>query len=160
MSSRFTPSPFQYNTRVSLALLPCLAILAGFGGNVSVCIGMVGHTSNVSSMQAQHKPTKNPCHMTCVISLSHVQVGAMIIYILDAVQHREAALLAVWLCLGLMNMSFALTVLFFTSNSSRVISVLMAIMNGITLFMTGEQLGQQLMHTPGYRNLSVCLTWQ
>ena len=84
----------------------------------------------------------------------------MIIYILDAVQHREAALLAVWLCLGLMNMSFALTVLFFTSNSSRVISVLMAIMNGITLFMTGEQLGQQLMHTPGYRNLSVCLTWQ
>lgn len=84
----------------------------------------------------------------------------MIIYILDAVQHREAALLAVWLCLGLMNMSFALTVLFFTSNSSIAISVLMAIMNGITLFMTGKQLGQQFMHTPGYIKLSVCLTWQ
>ena len=81
-----------------------------------------------------------------------MQVGAMIIYILDAVQHREAALLAVWLCLGLMNMSFALTVLFFTNNSSRVISVLMAIMNGITLFMTGKQLCQQFMHTPRYRS--------
>ena len=76
-----------------------------------------------------------------------MQVGAMIIYILDAVQHREAALLAVWLCLGLMNMSFALTVLFFTNNSSRVISVLMTVMNGITLFMTGKRLCQQIMHT-------------
>lgn len=73
-----------------------------------------------------------------MISFSLVQVGAMLIYILDAIQHREAALLAVWLCLGLMNMSFALTVLIFTNNSSIPVSILMAIMNGITLFMTGD----------------------
>ena len=84
----------------------------------------------------------------------------MIIYILDAVQHREAALLAVWLCLGLMNMSFALTVLFFTNNSSRVNSVLMAIMNGITLFMTGKQLCQQFMHTQDTDHLGECLAWR
>ncbi|KAL3133255.1 hypothetical protein ABBQ38_007137 [Trebouxia sp. C0009 RCD-2024] len=36
-----------------------------------------------------------------------------------------------------MNMSFGLTVLFFTSTSSILISILMAVMNGITLFMTG-----------------------
>lgn len=137
MSSRFTPSPFQYNTRVSLALLPCLAILAGFGGNISVCIGMVGHMRTAAA--CQHSTcTNHTCHMTCMISLSLVQVGAMVIYILDAIQHREAALLAVWLCLGLMNMSFALTVLIFTNNSSILVSVLMAIMNGITLFMTGD----------------------
>ena len=42
MSARFAPNNFQYNTRVSLTLLPSLVILAGFGGSVSVCIGMVG----------------------------------------------------------------------------------------------------------------------
>lgn len=77
----------------------------------------------------------------------------MVIYILDAIQHREAALLAVWLCLGLMNMSFGLTVLFFTSTSSILISILMAVMNGITLFMTGKRSNSKLMHKPKHTML-------
>ena len=68
-----------------------------------------------------------------------LQVGAMVIYILDALQHREAALLAVWLCLGLMNMSFGLTVVLFTKNTTILTSILTAVMNGITLFMTGKK---------------------
>lgn len=32
-SSRFAPHNFQYNGRVALALLPSLAVLAGYGGN-------------------------------------------------------------------------------------------------------------------------------
>ena len=81
----------------------------------------------------------------------------MVIYILDAVQHREAALLAVWLCLGLMNMSFGLTVLFFSNNSTILISVLMAVMNGITLFMTGT-VGTVAthMHKPEHKVIAVC----
>lgn len=67
-----------------------------------------------------------------------VQVGSMVIYILDALQHREAALLAVWLALGLMNMSFGLTALFFTDNHSILTPILTSVMNGITLFLTGE----------------------
>ena len=66
-----------------------------------------------------------------------VQVGSMVIYILDALQYREAALLAVWLSLGLMNMSFGLTVLFFTDTQLILIPLLTAITNGITLFLTG-----------------------
>ena len=61
----------------------------------------------------------------------------MVIYILDALQYREAALLAVWLSLGLFNMSFALTILFFSETTSVVIPLLTAVMNGITLFLTG-----------------------
>ncbi|KAA6419880.1 MAG: hypothetical protein FRX49_10243, partial [Trebouxia sp. A1-2] len=104
MSSRFTPNSFLYNTRVSLALLPCLVILAGFGGTISICVGMV---------------------------------GSMVIYILDALQHREAALIAVWVCLGLMNMSFGLTALFFSDTRSIMTPILTSVMNGITLFLTG-----------------------
>lgn len=62
----------------------------------------------------------------------------MVIYILDALQHREAALLAVWLSLGLMNMSFGLTALFFTDNHSILTPLMTAVMNGITLFLTGK----------------------
>ena len=69
----------------------------------------------------------------------------MVIYILDALQHREAALLAVWLCLGLMNMSFALTAFFFTDNGTILTSVFTAIMNGITLFLTGTRV---TLHLP------------
>lgn len=32
-SSRFVPHSFQYNGRVAMALLPSLAVLAGYGGN-------------------------------------------------------------------------------------------------------------------------------
>lgn len=62
----------------------------------------------------------------------------MVVYILDALQYREAALLAVWLVLGLMNMCFALTALFFSNSSSGVLIPMMtAIMNGITMFLVG-----------------------
>lgn len=80
----------------------------------------------------------------------------MVIYILDAVQHREAALLAVWLCLGLMNMSFGLTVLFFTNTSTILISILMAVMNGITLFLTGKCVHSNLCTNQSTQVCDVC----
>lgn len=101
----------------------------------------------------------NICCVASVTSLGLVQVGAMVIYILDAIQHREAALLAVWLCLGLMNMSFGLTVLFFTSTSSILISILMAVMNGITLFMTGKRSEQPHAQTRANNALVSAAAW-
>lgn len=62
----------------------------------------------------------------------------MVIYILDALQYREAALLAVWLSLGLMNMSFGLTALFFSDSPGILTPILTAVMNGIALFLTGQ----------------------
>ena len=136
MSSRFAPNNFQYNTRVSLALLPCLVILAGFGGSVSICIGMVSATHRKLCQRGGcifHKK----CSYRSVNTRASPQVGSMVIYILDALQHREAALIAVWLSLGLMNMSFGLTALFFTDTRSIMMPILTAFMNGITLFLTG-----------------------
>lgn len=74
-----------------------------------------------------------------LMSLSHSpwQVGAMVVYILDALQYREAALLAVWLVLGLMNMCFGLTAVFFSDSNGIFIPVMTAIVNGITMFLVG-----------------------
>jgi len=82
----------------------------------------------------------------------------MVIYILDALQHREAALIAVWVCLGLMNMSFGLTALFFSDTRSIMTPILTSVMNGITLFLTGEQtLLDQLLNTDANDILHPCL---
>ena len=82
----------------------------------------------------------------------------MVIYILDALQHREAALIAVWVCLGLMNMSFGLTALFFSDTRSIMTPILTSVMNGITLFLTGEHtLLDQLLNTDPKSILQVCL---
>ena len=82
----------------------------------------------------------------------------MVIYILDALQHREAALIAVWVCLGLMNMSFGLTALFFSDTRSIMTPILTSVMNGITLFLTGEQtLLDQLLNTDANNILYPCL---
>lgn len=32
-TARFSPKPFSYNGRVAAALLPCLAVLASYGGS-------------------------------------------------------------------------------------------------------------------------------
>lgn len=66
-----------------------------------------------------------------------LQVGAMVVYILDALQYREAALLAVWLVLGLMNMCFGLTAVFFNDSTGIFIPVMTAVVNGITMFLIG-----------------------
>ena len=38
---RFTPNDFQHNARVGAALLPCLAVLAGFGGKLPAAVLLV-----------------------------------------------------------------------------------------------------------------------
>ena len=41
MASRFQPSNFQHNLRVAAALVPSLAVLAGFGGKVTAGLLLV-----------------------------------------------------------------------------------------------------------------------
>lgn len=66
-----------------------------------------------------------------------LKVGAMVVYILDALQYREAALLAVWLILGLMNMCFGLTAVFFNDSQGIFVPLMTAVINGITMFLVG-----------------------
>ena len=44
MASRFQPSDFQHNLRVAAALVPSLAVLAGFGGQIPAAVLLVRAT--------------------------------------------------------------------------------------------------------------------
>ncbi|KAK9824524.1 hypothetical protein WJX72_011089 [[Myrmecia] bisecta] len=64
-----------------------------------------------------------------------LMVGAMVTYILDAMRYREGAIGAIWLTLGMCNLSLVFTSL--TSPRPIPLSILVSIINGTTLFMTG-----------------------
>ena len=66
------------------------------------------------------------------------QVGAMVAYILDAARYREGALGSIWLTMGLVNMSLWFSEAVFFSTRPLVMSIMIAIGAGITLFTTGD----------------------
>lgn len=63
----------------------------------------------------------------------------MVSYILDAIRYREGALAAIWLTLGTVNLSLWFSEACFLSNRPLVMSFMISICSGITLFATGKQ---------------------
>ena len=61
----------------------------------------------------------------------------MLTFIMDALRYREGALAAVWLSLGLTNMSLLFTTASLALERGIVLSLLTAVCNGSVLFMTG-----------------------
>ena len=61
----------------------------------------------------------------------------MLTYTMDALRYREGALAAIWLSLGLTNLSLLFTTAALALERGVVLSLLTAICNGSTLFMTG-----------------------
>ena len=62
----------------------------------------------------------------------------MLTYTMDALRYREGALAAVWLSLGLTNLSLLFTTASLALERGILLSLLTAVCNGATLFMTGE----------------------
>ncbi|KAK9785342.1 hypothetical protein WJX73_005937 [Symbiochloris irregularis] len=63
-------------------------------------------------------------------------VGSMVTYILDTLRYREGALAAIWIMLGATNFGLILTTVFL-SQDRNVLSLLIALTNGLLLFLTG-----------------------
>lgn len=61
----------------------------------------------------------------------------MVTYVLDALRYKEAALAAVWLTLGSMNLTMLLSGAMFAVGRPIVLSVLLSIANGATLLLIG-----------------------
>ena len=75
-----------------------------------------------------------------ILTLCHLQVGAMLTYTLDALRYREGALASIWLSLGATNLSLLYTTVTLMIERGIILSFLTAICNGALLFMTGLQL--------------------
>ena len=71
----------------------------------------------------------------------------MITYTLDALRYREGAISAVWLTLGLTNMSMLISGAAFGGQNPIIFAMLVSMSSGFLLFLTGEWL------------LSICCCW-
>ena len=62
----------------------------------------------------------------------------MAAYLLDALRVREGALGAVWLTMGAVNLSTIVSVLAFSPTIPALLSLCVAFVSAITLFLTGQ----------------------
>lgn len=69
------------------------------------------------------------------------QVGAMVTYMLDAMRYREGALGAIWVTLGSVNLSIWVSGALFMGHRPFIMSFMIGICSGISLFITGSALG-------------------
>ena len=177
-----TPSgKFRYNGRIGVALIPTLIVLSGFGGKIPVGIGLVRHCKALKAtksppvylnMHIIHfravRRAQEPNHwfagensvyqiMNCmkVSLLVLFQVGAMVTYMLDAMRYREGALGAIWVTLGSVNLSIWVSGALFMGHRPFIMSFMIGICSGISLFITGSALGTSfpLPSTSLYLNL-------
>ena len=67
------------------------------------------------------------------------QVGGMVAHILDSLESRMGALAAVWISLGVTNLTCLANLLLAAlhEQQSVMLSILLALTTGITLFLTG-----------------------
>ncbi len=140
MSQRFQPNAFDYNGRVAFALVPSLVVITGFGGSIALGILVV------CSIPSPLHPT--PLPQTCgTVSRNAttcsrnavLQVGAMVVYILDALRYREAAFGAIWATLGSVNLSMLLTGVMFPAGRPIVLGIMVTFASGATLLLVGER---------------------
>ena len=98
-----------------------------------------------------------------------VQVGTMVTYILDALRYKEAALGAVWVTLGSMNLLMLLSGAMFAVGRPIILSILLMLMNGATLLLIGD--GNPLpspeqrpphfeLHVQEHGTLAISLEWK
>lgn len=77
------------------------------------------------------------------------QAGAMMSYTLDTMRLKEGALLAVWMTLGVVNLSFWLSSRLFTPGRPLLLSILIALCITTTLFTTGIRHGTPFLYSQG-----------
>lgn len=62
------------------------------------------------------------------------------VYILDALRFKEGAFAAVWASLGLANLATIMSTLLHDRDQPVVLTILTILINGATLFLTGEMI--------------------
>lgn len=65
----------------------------------------------------------------------------MATYILDALRYKEGAFMASWLTMGAANLAMIFSTLLLKSEASIPLTLLIFVLNGMSLFLAGEVLG-------------------
>ena len=135
MSRRFQPSAFDYNGRVAFALVPSLVVITGFGGSIALG-ALVVHRH----LAPTPPPTYAPASLDAasMVAPCAPQVGAMVVYILDALRYKEAAFGAIWATLGSVNLTMLLTGVMFPTGRPVVLGIMVTLAGGATLLLVGE----------------------
>jgi hypothetical protein len=150
-----------------MALLPSLVVLAGYGGNavsaslaVSCCTSAVYTDKSCCVQFILGLPDTLciACCFGCVLLLRGLrsclgwrpepthpaaQVGLMSTYILDALRYKEGAFMASWLTMGAANLAMIFSTLLLRSETSIPLTLLIFVLNGLSLFLAGAQQLQQ-----------------
>ena len=140
MSQRFQPNAFDYNGRVAFALVPSLVVITGFGG--SIALGVLVVCVTPTPLHPHPLPPFLRTVSQNVTSCTRnalLQVGAMVVYILDALRYREAAFGAIWATLGSVNLSMLLTGVMFPAGRPIVLGIMVTFASGATLLLVGER---------------------
>lgn len=64
-------------------------------------------------------------------------------YILDALRYKEGAFMASWLTMGAANLAMIFSTLLLRSETSIPLTLLIFVLNGLSLFLAGAQQLQQ-----------------
>ncbi len=139
MSQRFQPNAFDYNGRVAFALVPSLVVITGFGGSIALGVLVVGIYPPLSPQPRPPYLRTVSQNATSCSRVALLQVGAMVVYILDALRYREAAFGAIWATLGSVNLSMLLTGVMFPAGRPIVLGIMVTFASGATLLLVGER---------------------
>ena len=82
--------------------------------------------------------------------------GIQVAYIMDVLRYREGALGAIWITLGLANLSMLVSEVSFGGSNPIILSAAISLCSGSTLFLVGES---ALHWSPMDRLLLACLSW-
>eukprot|EP00798_Chlamydomonas_sp_ICE-L_P021511 gene21511-28494_t len=107
-SKGYVPNDFQYNGRVALALVPCLAITASLGGHSVMVTLAVGFMISYMMDVMQYREGALTCSwLTLAIMNVTFSYSMGTGYMMDVMQYREGALTCSWLTLAIMNVTFS-----------------------------------------------------
>lgn len=90
-------------------------------------------------MRAAAAMTGNQTHGPILIPLTSC-ILAQVAYIMDALRYREGALGAIWITLGLVNLSMLVSEASFGGPSPLILSAAVSLCSGSTLFLVGAPL--------------------
>lgn len=76
-----------------------------------------------------------PSSPLCILAM---QTGAMVAYVLDALRQKEGAFAAIWVTLGVVNLTLLVTASAFPPGRPVILGLCVMIMNGATLLITGK----------------------
>ena len=139
--------PFRHNIRIGSVLLPTLVLLVGFGGKVSAATIIIGSMVRPSLVLLRDEkshiwhwmPAVRDDSLSVLLACdASVQISTQVAYIMDVVRYREGALGAIWITLGLANLSMLVSESSFGGSNPILLSAAISLCSGSTLFIVGE----------------------